>query len=162
MKTPLSDKESIEFLSFLSPHIKAKRWLNLFAREGAVSTLALRLGAKDCISIDIDQKNVDSIRKNTPSVNHEVRCTDSFLYIKSTNKTFDTIYLAPPSSGSSWIEIINLFAEHSTILTPHGSVIVHVEPHQYEKKELVTLMERTKFTLRQNTWVQYCRRDLIK
>jgi 23S rRNA G2069 N7-methylase RlmK/C1962 C5-methylase RlmI len=162
MKTPLSDKESIEFLSFLSPLIKARRWLNLFARDGAVSTLALRLGAAHCISIDVDQKNVDSIRKNVPSVNHEVRCTDSFLYIKSTNKTFDAIYLAPPSTGSSWIEIINLIAEHSTILTPHGSVIAHVEPHQYEKKELVTLMERSKFTLRQNTWVQYCRRDLNK
>jgi 16S rRNA G966 N2-methylase RsmD len=162
MKTPLSDNESIEFLSFLSPHIEAQRWLNLFARDGAISTLALRRGATHCISIDVDQKNVDSIRKNTPSVNHEVRCTDSFLYIKSTNKTFDTIYLAPPSTGSSWIEIINLIAEHTNILTPHGSVIVHLEPHQYEKNELVTLAEKSKLTLRQNTWVQYCRSDFIK
>lgn len=119
--------------------------LDLFGGSGAVGIEALSQGAGHCVFLDTNARAVATIRANLQATGladkAEVRHTDAFIYLKNTNKTFDSIYVAPPQYKGVWIEAMRVIAERPHIVRDNGHVIAQIDPKEYEALELTTFQE---------------------
>ena len=72
----------------------------------------------------------------------EVRRADSFTYLAATpDKKFEYIYIAPPQYKEMWVKALKLSDENINWLTDDGTVIVQIDPTEYQEVELKNLEE---------------------
>lgn len=145
---PILDRVKTPLFDILRPTLPGISVLDLFGGTGAVGIEALSQGAGHCVLLDTNAKAVATIKENLATCGladqAEVRHTDAFLYLKNTQKSFNLIYIAPPQYMGIWIEALRTIAERPHLLAPSGTIIVQIDPKEYERLELQTLCERSK------------------
>lgn len=142
---PILDRVKTALFDILRPEISGAVVLDLFAGSGSVGIEALSQGAAHCTFLDLAPAAVETIRKNIASVNladkAEIRSMDAFTYLRNTKKEFDLIYVAPPQYEGLWIEALRFIAERPALLRGSGTVIVQIDPREYERLILTALLE---------------------
>jgi 16S rRNA (guanine(966)-N(2))-methyltransferase RsmD len=132
VKVPLFD--------ILRPSLEGISMLDLFGGTGAVGIEALSQGAAHCVFLDTNARAVATIKDNLKTTGlaeqGEVRHTDAFVYLRNCAKSFDLIFVAPPQYKGVWIEAMRTIAERPHLLADGGSVIVQIDPKEYEELEL--------------------------
>jgi len=143
---PILDRVKTALFDTIRPQIQAAKVLDLFGGTGAIGIEALSQGAAHCIFLDLSKLAAETIRKNlaitefTPQA--EVRQADAFSYLRTTSKQFDLIFIAPPQYQGIWIEAIRTIAERPNIVSPAGTVIVQIDPKEYETLDCTGITEQ--------------------
>jgi 23S rRNA (cytosine1962-C5)-methyltransferase len=122
------------------------RVLNLYSYTGAYSLWALKLGAKEVVSVDLSPKYIEWLQQNL-GLNPELDTTkhealtmsvdDAFKKLAGEKRSFDLIICDPPSSSSdgdkrtSAIKAYReLLQEMDQLLAPHGKLVIFLNTHQ--------------------------------
>ncbi len=106
--------------------IEGSHVLDLFCGTGNISFEFLSRGAKEVISVDINQncvKFIIDVSKKLAIPNHKVVRDDSLSFIKKAKMEFDIIFADPPYAIKNIDEIPKLVFEHH-LLKPSGLLIV--------------------------------------
>jgi 16S rRNA (guanine(966)-N(2))-methyltransferase RsmD len=152
---PILDRVKTSLFDILRPRIAGMHLLDLFAGSGSVGIEALSQGAAHCTFLDLGHKAVATIKKNLEITGltdrADVRQVDAFAFLKTTQKQFDLIYVAPPQYKNLWIEAMTLIAARSGLLrgpesgidgdSGSGTVIAQIDPREYVSLELNGLEE---------------------
>jgi 16S rRNA (guanine966-N2)-methyltransferase len=131
---PILDRVKTALFDSLRPKIEGARILDLFAGSGSVGIEALSQGAEHCVFIDSNQLAVETIKSNLAKTklvdSAEVRKGDAFSYLRSSERAFDLIYIAPPQYKGIWLEALMLLAERPERVSPGGLIIVQIDPKE--------------------------------
>jgi len=142
---PILDRVKTALFDILRPDIQGARMLDLFAGSGAVGIEALSQGAAHCIFLDLSKNAIETIKTNLEAAgfvaSSEVRHYDAFSFLRNSVKSFDLIYVAPPQYEGLWVQAMQTIAERPEIATPHGQIVVQIDPREYEKLELAAFEE---------------------
>lgn len=152
---PITDRVKTALFDILRPDLPGTVLLDLFAGSGGVGIEALSQGAEWCTFTDLGHHAVATIKKNLKLTGladrAEVLRADAFAYLKSTEKTFDLIYVAPPQYKRLWIDALQQIAARPGLLhgvdsgsdehQAAGMVIAQIDPKEYESLDLGTLHE---------------------
>jgi 16S rRNA (guanine966-N2)-methyltransferase len=137
---PILDRVKVPLFDILRPSLEGISMLDLFGGTGAVGIEALSQGAAHCVFLDTNARAVATIKDNLKTTGlaeqGEVRHTDAFVYLRNCAKSFDLIFVAPPQYKGVWIEAMRTIAERPHLLADGGSVIVQIDPKEYEELEL--------------------------
>jgi 16S rRNA (guanine966-N2)-methyltransferase len=72
----------------------------------------------------------------------EIRRGDAFsLLAAKADRQFEYIYIAPPQYKQMWLTALRLVDDSINWLTEDGTVIVQIDPTEYEEVELKNLVE---------------------
>lgn len=124
-------KESV--FAMLQNDLQKKKVLDLFAGSGALGIEALSGGASSCVFVDKNKVACDTIKENTRGMNQvSVLKRDSLSYLKSTNETFDLIFLDPPYQENLLAQAIEII-ENRGLLKKEGILVC-----EYEKEEFTS------------------------
>jgi 16S rRNA (guanine966-N2)-methyltransferase len=155
---PILDRVKTALFDILRPRIEGMHVLDLFAGSGSVGIEALSQGAAHCTFTDLGDKAVATIRTNLANTGFsdraDVRQTDAFGFLRTTRKSFDLIYVAPPQYKDLWAESMRRIAARIEVLrrpaddTPDtdehpepGLAIVQIHPKEYTSLDLTGLRE---------------------
>lgn len=152
---PITDRVKTALFDILRPDLPGMVLLDLFGGSGGVGIEALSQGAEWCTFTDLGHHAVATIKKNLKLTGldgqAEVLKADAFSYLRSTPKSFDLIYVAPPQYKKLWIEALRLIAERPGLLrrldsasdedSSAGMVIAQIDPREYQNLDLGTLVE---------------------
>lgn len=140
---PILDRVKVPLFDILRPRLADTSILDLFAGTGAVGIEALSQGARHCVFLDTNARAIATIRDNLTTTElidrAEVRHTDAFVYLRNCSRSFDLIYVAPPQYKGIWIEALRTIAERPHLLTCDATVIVQIDPKEYEELDLGAL-----------------------
>jgi 16S rRNA (guanine966-N2)-methyltransferase len=163
---PILDRVKVPLFDILRPTLEGISLLDMFAGTGAVGIEALSQGAGHCVFLDTNAKAVATIKHNLEvtdlSDKAEVRHTDAFTYAKNTTKSFDLIYVAPPQYKGIWIEAMRLLAERPHLLNRGGTLIVQIDPKEYEPLDLSAFHETQQRKYGSTVLVFYAASDAAK
>jgi 16S rRNA (guanine(966)-N(2))-methyltransferase RsmD len=131
-------------------------WLDLFAGTGQVGIEALSRGAAEVIFIDKVRPAIKTIEANLQITRLQdkgrVVQADAFDYLgriaEDDNGRFHLIYIAPPQYLGLWQKVMAVLDKRpSAWLTPHGIVVVQIDPKEYEPLQLenLTLYDSRKY-----------------
>lgn len=133
---PILDRVKVPLFDILRPRLAGIRVLDLFAGTGQVGIEALSQGADECVFVDINNKAIDTIKKNLTETGlaerAEVRHTDAFSYLRACKSKFDLIFIAPPQYQALWLQALHAIAERPDILAADGLIVVQIDPKEYE------------------------------
>lgn len=142
---PILDRVKVPLFDILRPALAGAQVLDLFGGTGGIGIEALSQGADHCVFLDTNARAIATIKDNLQTTKlaerAEVRHTDAFIYLKNTVKSFDLIFVAPPQYKGIWIEAMHTIAERPHLLTNSGTIVVQIDPKEYELLELSTLQE---------------------
>jgi 16S rRNA (guanine966-N2)-methyltransferase len=152
---PILDRVKTALFDILRPRIEEVDVLDLFAGSGGVGIEALSQGAAFCTFLDLGARAVATIKKNLVATGFtersEVRLVDALVYLRTTKKAFDLIYVAPPQYRKLWIQAVRLIDARPELLRSRDSceedfpdplIIVQIDPKEYESLDLASLSER--------------------
>jgi 16S rRNA (guanine(966)-N(2))-methyltransferase RsmD len=149
------DRVKTALFDILRPQLEGMDVLDLFAGSGSVGIEALSQGARSCTFVDSAQKAVVTIKKNLDSTGLADRSvvlhTSAFNYLKTADKPFDLIYVAPPQYKNVWCDALRHLAAKPDILRPApadstaqrsaGQIIVQIDPKEYRRLDLENIHE---------------------
>jgi 16S rRNA (guanine(966)-N(2))-methyltransferase RsmD len=149
---PILDRVKTALFDILRPRIDGMRVLDLFAGSGSVGIEALSQGAAHCTFIDHGKQAIATINQNLLAtgftVSSAVHQTSALDFLRSTPRSFDLIYIAPPQYKNLWKQALRAVAERPGLLAtasedcPNGGLaIVQIDPKEYENLELRNLCE---------------------
>jgi 16S rRNA (guanine966-N2)-methyltransferase len=155
---PILDRVKTSLFDMLRPRIEGLHVLDLFAGSGSVGIEALSQGAAHCTFTDLGEQAVAIIKKNLANTGFsdrsDVRQTDAFGFLRTTRKSFDLIYVAPPQYKNLWAESMRQIDARVDVLRgptadtldtdesqEPGLAIVQIHPKEYESLDLVGLRE---------------------
>ena len=143
---PVMDRVKEALFNILADDVMDSNWWDLFGGTGAIGIEALSRGAAFVRFSDLNRAPVDTIKENVEhcgfSKRAEVRKGDAFSMLSAqTDKRFEYIYIAPPQYKEMWVQALQLVDEHMGWLTEDGTVIVQIDPSEYEEVELKNLVE---------------------
>lgn len=146
---PILDRVKTALFDVLRPRIEGLTVLDLFAGSGGVGIEALSQGAARCVFLDLAAKAVATIKKNLASTGladrAKVRQVDALKFLKTTEESFDLIYVAPPQYQKLWVQAMTLIGERPSLLRVDdestGLVIVQIDPREYVTLSLGHLRE---------------------
>jgi len=155
---PILDRVKTSLFDMLRPRIEGMHVLDLFAGSGSVGIEALSQGAAHCTFTDLGDKAIATIRSNLANTGFsdraEVRQTDAFAFLRTTRKSFDLIYVAPPQYKNLWAESMRQIAARVDVLRgpaadtldtdeyqEPGLAIVQIHPKEYESLDLDSIRE---------------------
>ena len=123
--------------------------LDLFAGSGGVGIEALSQGASRCTFLDLGVQAVATIKKNLAATGlsdrARVRLVDAFKFLRTTDESFDLIYVAPPQYKGLWVQAMRLIVERPGLVRSEddspGMVIVQIDPREYEALDLGDIRE---------------------
>ena len=134
----------------LTPHLGAKKVLNLFSYTGAYSLYPLSLGAKEIVSVDLSGPYLNWLEDNidlNPQLNgsHTALCMGVDKAIKTLQKEkkkFDLIISDPPTSSSDGKRVGQAYRDYSRrlkefnkLLNPGGKLIIFLNTHNITRKK---------------------------
>lgn len=149
------DRVKLSLFDILRPRIAGIELLDLFAGSGSVGIESLSQGAATCTFTELAHPAIVTIKKNLASTGladrAQVLQTDALAYLKTTTKTFDLIYVAPPQYKDLWSEAMHLIAARPELLRAAsgesaedeeaGQVIAQIHPKEYRDLNLEHLRE---------------------
>ena len=97
---PTADRIKHSIFNAIQFDVEGRRVLDLFAGSGQLGIEALSRGAKDCIFVDSGKDAQNCISQNIKTCGFtsvsKVFGTDFETFLKSTDETFDLVFLDPP------------------------------------------------------------------
>jgi 16S rRNA (guanine(966)-N(2))-methyltransferase RsmD len=154
---PILDRVKTALFDILRPRIQGIAMLDLFAGSGAVGIEALSQGAAHCTFTELGGDAIKIIKQNLATTGFasraEVRQTDALAFLRTTRRSFDLIYVAPPQYRELWQESLRLIAAKPALLNPPrpdpddpdepfpSLVIAQIDPKEYVLLELDGLRE---------------------
>jgi 23S rRNA (cytosine1962-C5)-methyltransferase len=131
--------------------------LNLFSYTGAFSLWAMKLGAKEVVSVDLSPKYIEWLQQNiglNPELNtsqHEaltMSVEDAIAKLKAEGRRFDLIICDPPSSSSDGEKRTSaiknykaLLSQMDEVLEPKGKLVVFLNTHQVNAQKFDKTMQ---------------------
>ncbi|MDO9301358.1 MAG: 16S rRNA (guanine(966)-N(2))-methyltransferase RsmD [Anaerolineales bacterium] len=143
---PVMDRVKEALFNILAEDVIDSNWWDLFGGTGAIGIEALSRGAAFVRFSDLNRAPVDTIKENVEhcgfSKQAEVRKGDAFSMLSAqTDRKFEYIYIAPPQYHEMWAKALKLADENINWLTDDGTVIVQIDPTEYQEIELKNLEE---------------------
>ena len=143
---PVMDRVKEALFNILADDVIDSNWWDLFGGTGAIGIEALSRGAAFVRFSDLNRAPVDTIKENVEhcgfSKQAEVRKGDAFSMLSAqTDRKFEFIYIAPPQYHEMWVKALKLADENINWLTDDGTVIVQIDPTEYQEVELKNLEE---------------------
>lgn len=143
---PVMDRVKEALFNILAGDVLDSNWWDLFAGTGAIGIEALSRGASFVRFSDLNRAPVETIKENVEHCGFtdqaEVRRGDAFAMLSAkADKSFEYIYIAPPQYKEMWVEALKLVDKNMEWLTDDGTVIVQIDPTEYQQIELSNLVE---------------------
>lgn len=143
---PVMDRVKEALFNILAGDVIDSNWWDLFAGTGAIGIEALSRGAAFVKFTDMNRAPIETIRENVEhcrfSEQAEIKRGDAFtLLAGEADRQFEYIYIAPPQYKGMWLEATKLIDDHPDWLTDDGTVIVQIDPKEYEEFEFNNLVE---------------------
>ena len=143
---PVMDRVKEALFNILQGDVIDSKWWDLFGGTGAIGIEALSRGAAYVRFSDLNREPVETILKNIANCRFtnqtEVRKGDAFSMLAAQpDKQFEYIYIAPPQYKEMWVQALKLIDDHMGWLTDDGTVIVQIDPTEYEEMDLKNLVE---------------------
>ncbi len=143
---PVMDRVKEALFNILQGDVVDSNWWDTFGGTGAIGIEALSRGAAYVLFSDLNRAPVETILKNLANCrfsNHaEVRKGDAFSMLTAqADRQFEYIYIAPPQYKGMWAQALKLVDDRMGWLTDDGTVIVQIDPTEYQEVELKNLVE---------------------
>jgi 16S rRNA (guanine966-N2)-methyltransferase len=143
---PVMDRVKEALFNILQGDLNDSRWWDLFGGTGAIGIEALSRGASFVRFSELSREPVEIILKNLANCHFsnqgEVRKGDAFSMLAAqADRQFEYIYIAPPQYKGMWAQALQILDAHVGWLTEDGTVIVQIDPTEYEEVELQNLAE---------------------
>lgn len=143
---PVMDRVKESLFNILAGDVLDSNWWDLFAGTGAIGIEALSRGAAFVKFTDMNRMPIETIKDNVGickfTAQADIRRGDAFTMLAGTaDKQFEYIYIAPPQYKKMWSEALKLVDDNMEWLTEDGTVIVQIDPTEYEEIELHNLVE---------------------
>ena len=143
---PVMDRVKEALFNILADDVIDSKWWDLFGGTGAIGIEALSRGAAFVRFSDLNRAPVETIKENVAHCGFtnqsEVRKGDAFSMLSTqVDRKFEYIYIAPPQYHEMWIKALKLADENIGWLTDDGTVIVQIDPTEYQEIELKKLEE---------------------
>lgn len=143
---PVMDRVKEALFNILADDVIDSNWWDLFGGTGAIGIEAISRGASFVLFSDLNRAPVETIKENVEhcgfTKQSEVRRGDAFnLLAAKADKQFEYIYIAPPQYKQMWLTALRLVDDNMGWLTEDGTVIVQIDPTEYEEVELKNLVE---------------------
>ncbi len=143
---PVMDRVKEALFNILASDVIDSNWWDLFGGTGAIGIEALSRGATSVRFSDLNRAPVETIKENVEycgfTKHSEIRKGDAFSMLTArADRKFEYIYIAPPQYQEMWSKALKLVDDHMDWLTDDGSVIVQIDPTEYEEIELKNLEE---------------------
>ncbi|NOH03218.1 MAG: 16S rRNA (guanine(966)-N(2))-methyltransferase RsmD [Chloroflexi bacterium] len=143
---PVMDRVKEALFNILAGDVIDSKWWDLFSGTGAIGIEALSRGAAFVKFTDLNRAPIETTRENVGhcrfSERAEIRRGDAFtLLAGKADRQFEYIYIAPPQYQKMWLEALKLIDDHTDWLTEDGTVIVQIDPKEYEEVALNNLVE---------------------
>jgi 16S rRNA (guanine(966)-N(2))-methyltransferase RsmD len=143
---PITDRAKESLFNILGTDLHDSTFLDLFAGTGSVGIEALSRGAAFVRFVDHNRQAVETLRANLKSTDLESGCEvlrmDAFTMLeRPADRTFDTVFIAPPQYKGLWKRALLSLDAHPQWLTEDAWVIVQVHPVEYEHVSLQDLSE---------------------
>jgi 16S rRNA (guanine(966)-N(2))-methyltransferase RsmD len=140
------DRVKEALFNILADDVIDSNWWDLFGGTGAIGIEAISRGASFARFTDLNRAPVETINENVEHCGFgkqtEVRRGDAFsLLAAKADKQFEYIYIAPPQYKQMWLNALRLVDDNMEWLTEDGTVIVQIDPTEYEEVELKNLVE---------------------
>lgn len=146
---PVMDRVKEALFNILAGDVIDSKWWDLFGGTGAIGIEAISRGAAFVRFTDLNRLPVETIKENVEhcgfSGQTEVRRGDAFSLLSAhADRQFEYIYIAPPQYKQMWSNALNLVDDNPDWLSSDGTVIVQIDPTEYEQVELKNLVEGEK------------------
>lgn len=116
-----------EYLRYFSPDIvRDKDVLDFGCGEGALSFHLIRLGARSCIGVDLDQKDLDSANSKIRGESISFRRASNTTKVELENESVDVIVCFDVVEHI--MEYESIIREWHRVLRPGGKVLIHWQP----------------------------------
>jgi 16S rRNA (guanine966-N2)-methyltransferase len=143
---PIMDRVKEALFSIIGQNILDTQFLDLFGGTGSVGIEALSRGAERVLFIEMDRKAAQIIRENLEHTKldeqGDVRVMNAFDLLKRKPDTqYDYIFVAPPQYKGMWKESLLALEANPAWIGDHTTVIVQLDPHEWEALPLKTLTE---------------------
>ena len=143
---PVMDRVKEALFNILAGDVLDSNWWDLFAGTGAIGIEALSRGASFVRFSDLNRAPVETIKENVGhcgfSKQAEVRKGGAFSMLSApVDRKFEYIYIAPPQYQEMWAKALKLVDDHIGWLIDDGTVIVQIDPTEYQEIELKNLEE---------------------
>ena len=143
---PVMDRVKEALFNILADDVIDSNWLDLFGGTGAIGIEAISRGASFVRFTDLNRLPVETIKENVEHCGFtkqtEIRRGDAFsLLAAKADKQFEYIYIAPPQYKQMWLSALKLVDGNMEWVTEDGTVIVQIDPTEYEEVELTNLVE---------------------
>jgi 16S rRNA (guanine966-N2)-methyltransferase len=143
---PVMDRVKEALFNILQGDVIDSNWWDLFGGTGAIGIEALSRGAAFVRFSDLNRAPVETISKNLANCRFtnqaEIRKGDAFSMLTAqADRQFEYIYIAPPQYQGMWSKALKLVDENTKWLADDGTVIVQIDPTEYEEVELNNLEE---------------------
>ncbi|WKZ38045.1 MAG: 16S rRNA (guanine(966)-N(2))-methyltransferase RsmD [Anaerolineales bacterium] len=143
---PVMDRVKEALFNILAGDVIDSKWWDLFAGTGAIGIEAISRGASFVRFSDLNRAPIETIKDNVEHCRFggqaEIRRGDAFSMLSSpADKQFEYIYIAPPQYKKMWSTALKLIDDTIGWLTEDGTVIVQIDPAEYELLELKNLVE---------------------
>lgn len=124
---PTLDRVKEAVFSMLLPYIVDSSVLDLYAGSGALGIEALSRGADNAVFIDNSEAACNCIKSNLSKSKLDVQSivlkTPAELFLKSTDRKFDIIFLDPPYSKNMYSNALKLIRDYK-VLSDNGIILV--------------------------------------
>ena len=143
---PVMDRVKEALFNILAGDVINSNWWDLFAGTGAIGIEALSRGASFVRFSDLNRAPIETIKENVEhcgfSQQSEIRKGDAFgMLTTQADRKFEYIYIAPPQYQEMWVKTLKLTDEYTGWLADEGTVIVQIDPTEYQEIELNNLEE---------------------
>ena len=143
---PVMDRVKEALFNILAGDVIDSNWWDLFGGTGAIGIEALSRGAAFVRFSDLNRAPVETIKENVEHCGFakqaEIRKGDAFSMLSAqSDRKFEFIYIAPPQYQEMWIKALKLADENVGWLTDDGTVIVQIDPTEYQEIELKNFEE---------------------
>ncbi len=143
---PVMDRVKEALFNILAGDVIDSHWWDLFGGSGAIGIEALSRGAAFVRFSDLSRAPIETITENVEHCKFveqvEIRKGDAFAMLAAqADKKFEYIYIAPPQYKEMWSRALKVADEHIEWLSDEATVIVQIDPAEYQQVELKNLEE---------------------
>lgn len=143
---PVMDRVKEALFNILAGDVVDSNWWDLFAGTGAIGIEALSRGAASVRFTDLNRLPIETVKHNVEhckfTAQAEIKRGDAFTMLAGrADRQFEYIYIAPPQYKQMWSNALKLVDDHMDWLTEDGTVIVQIDPSEFEEVELNNLVE---------------------
>lgn len=143
---PVMDRVKESLFNILASDVIDSNWWDLFGGTGAIGIEALSRDAAFVRFSDLNRAPIETIKENVEYCRFtdkaDIRRGDAFVMLAAkADRKFEYLYIAPPQYQEMWSKALKLADEHDEWLTEDGTIIVQIDPTEYQEVELKNFEE---------------------